>query len=54
MNQKITEIGVADLWVQIQNLPLNWQSKIIGMKIDSVFQKVKELLIHQNRGMGGK
>nr|XP_027093749.1 uncharacterized protein LOC113714153 [Coffea arabica] len=44
----------APIWVQLWNLPVHWLTKEVGRKIGAAFKEVKEVIIPQTGGKGGR
>nr|XP_027062865.1 uncharacterized protein LOC113689269 [Coffea arabica] len=42
--------SLAPLWLQVWNLPVHWISKEVGLKIESIFKEMKEVIIPQAGG----
>lgn len=47
-------LGIVDLRVQVWDLPHHWHSNKVGLKIDKLFQEVKEVLLPQTGGKEGR
>ncbi|CAA0819702.1 Unknown protein, partial [Striga hermonthica] len=54
INSKHPEFQELNLWVQVQNIPLNWISTEVGLKIGQAFNKVKNVVIATTGNHGGK
>ncbi|XP_027157908.1 uncharacterized protein LOC113759531 [Coffea eugenioides] len=46
--------SLAQVWVQVWNLPIHCLSKAVGKKVGTIFNEVKDVLIPQTGGKEGK
>ncbi|CAA0837917.1 Unknown protein, partial [Striga hermonthica] len=54
INSKHPSFRELNIWVQVQNIPLNWISTEVGLKIGQAFHKVKNVVIATTGNHGGK
>ncbi|CAA0833241.1 Unknown protein, partial [Striga hermonthica] len=54
INNKNPGFQELNLWVQVQNIPLNWISTEVGLKIGQAFNKVKNMVIATTGNHRGK
>ena len=46
--------NIAQVWLQVWNLPIHCMPEIVGKKIGTIFNEVKEVLIPQTGGKEGR
>ncbi|CAA0837929.1 Uncharacterized mitochondrial protein AtMg01250, partial [Striga hermonthica] len=54
INSKHPSFRELNIWVQVQNILLNWISTEVGLKIGQAFHKVKNVVIATTGSHGGK
>ncbi|CAA0815367.1 Unknown protein, partial [Striga hermonthica] len=54
INSKHPCFRELNIWVQVQNIPLNWISTEVGLKIGQAFHKIKNVVIATTGSHGGK